>query len=594
MELERDTKQVEPAHALGWLRVALVAAVLIAYAPLFTADFTVWDDTFNVSENPRLNPPTLASLGYYWSHSAYDIYIPMTYTVWAGIAKIAYVETPDASGSHLNPYLFHSANVLLHAASALLVFQILLKLLRDLRSPEDGHTRSVIPSAALGAFVFALHPVQVEAVGWVAGLKDVLAGCLSLTALVLYLPRARGEESEISNLRFALATLVVTLAMLSKPIAMMTPLIAMAIDWLVLKRFRRRVLVWLAPAIGCAIIARLSQPAAYSQLDVPLFARPFIAGDTIAFYLYKVLLPLKLGLDYGRAPSEVVQRHIVYLTTLVPAALAILLWIKRRKCPLLLTGAAVFLLAMLPVSGLVRFDFQLYSTVADHYLYLPMLGVTIAAAGLLRRLPRGVVIGCAVVFIPAMGVKTWLQSTVWKDSTTLFNHALAVNPRSWMSHNNLATESVREHRPADAEAHLRAALAIKSELVMYYTNLGEMLREQGKSADAANAYRKQLMFDKSDYTAWTGLGHVLSDEGDLDGAVDAYTHALEASPEDPIPRINLASALAEQGKLDRAIELYQSALKFNPKSPEALEGLARATAERDKKLRPTTKPDENR
>src|SRR5205823_5661753 len=162
---------------------------------------------------------------------------------------------------------------------------------------------------------------------------------------------------------------------LAKPIAMMTPLIAVAIDGFIFGRFRRRVIVWFVPAIVCAIIAKRVQPAPYDSIVVPFWGRPIVAGDTIAFYLYKLVWPLRLGVDYGRTPRETLASGWEYLTSSVPLAIAIVLWMKRRKIPFLVAGAIVFMLGMLPVSGLVRFDFQIYSTVADHYLYLPMLGV---------------------------------------------------------------------------------------------------------------------------------------------------------------------------------------------------------------------------
>src|SRR4051812_26018303 len=110
------------------LRIALVASVLLAYSPLFTAEFTVWDDWFNVVENPRLNPPTISGVAFYWTHPAFDLYIPMTYTLWAGLALVGYVNQPDAWGSHLNSYVFHAANIFVHIGAALLVLEILRRL----------------------------------------------------------------------------------------------------------------------------------------------------------------------------------------------------------------------------------------------------------------------------------------------------------------------------------------------------------------------------------------------------------------------------------------------------------------------------------
>src|SRR3954469_7863666 len=108
--------RAQPQNALAgngawkaW-RIGLIALVLIAYSPLFTADFTVWDDRYNIAENPHLNPPTLAGVWYYWQHAAFDLYIPVTYTAWAILARVGFVGSADASGTHLNPYVFHAAN----------------------------------------------------------------------------------------------------------------------------------------------------------------------------------------------------------------------------------------------------------------------------------------------------------------------------------------------------------------------------------------------------------------------------------------------------------------------------------------------------
>jgi tetratricopeptide (TPR) repeat protein len=567
------------------LRIGLVVAILLAYSPLFTADFTVWDDTYNVAENARLSPPTWQSVGHYWTHFAYDLYIPVTYTVWAAIARLAYVQTPDGSGSHLNPYLFHTANVVVHIGSTLLVFEILRKLLRA-PWPRGNAPAGPPPwAAAIGALVFAVHPIQVETVGWVAGMKDLLAGFFSFLAIWLYLPNEPGDpKSEISVPRFAVATVAVTLAMLSKPIAVVTPLMALAIDLLLLKRFRPRLLVWFIPAAACAVAAKLAQPAAYPQLNLPFWAHPPIAGDSIAFYLLKLVWPLKLGVDYGRTPQETLASHWPYLTALIPLLIAVVLWVKWRRIPFVATGAVLFVLGMLPVSGIVRFDFQIYSTVADHYLYLPMLGVAIIVAAIARRKALRPILAIILVLF---SVQTFLQARTWKDSVTLFSHALEVNPRSWMSHDNVAAGYLLLERPEDAKPHCLAALALKPDVALTYDKLGMCLHLEGKNADAIEAYRTATRLDPSDSQAWAALGDLLLNAGDRKGAIDAYEHGIRADPNAADLLVNLASTLAEDGQLDRAIELYKSALKINPNSPEALEGLARATTEQHKRKSPT-------
>ena len=359
---------------------------------------------------------------------------------------------------------------------------------------------------------------------------------------------------------------------------------------------------------------------------MPLWARPIIAGDAIAFYLYKLIWPLKLAVDYGRTPRETLASGWAYVTALVPLAMAIVLWRKRRAWPIVCAGAVVFVQGMLPVSGLVRFDFQIYSTVADHYLYLPMLGVamivaavlahgelTVAATHASQRRSAGddrraeatggneavplaktrlSLILCIVV-ISLLAVRTWLQAQTWKDSTALFSHALEVNPNSWMSHDNLAAALLRQGRSADAKVQALAEIAIKPDVAVAYDKLAACLHMEGNDPQAIDAYRKATQLQSNDATAWAGLADIFINHGDRAGAIDAYTHAVAANPDDADLLVNYASSLAEDGQLQRAIEAYQSALKIKPDSPQALAGLAKATEEKDRKEKPQIK-DEHR
>ncbi|MGH7180101.1 MAG: hypothetical protein ACREJC_22175, partial [Tepidisphaeraceae bacterium] len=135
-------------------RAAIVVAVatLLCFAPLCAHEFSWWDDWANIHQNKLLNPPTWKSLGHYWTHAEHGLYMPVTYTVWTGLATIARVGSPDASGISLNPWVFHTANVIVHVISALLAFAILVRLLNRERSQG-------VWAACLGALVFALHPV---------------------------------------------------------------------------------------------------------------------------------------------------------------------------------------------------------------------------------------------------------------------------------------------------------------------------------------------------------------------------------------------------------------------------------------------------
>lgn len=583
------------------MRVVLVGIVLLAYSPLFSADFTLWDDWYNVVENPHLNPPTFASVWFYWQHSALDLYIPVTYSMWAIIARVAYVEQADAWGSHLNSYIFHIANVLLHAGSTLLVLEILRRLPfpvsrragspfqanRAAKSISNNELTIFPPLAAIaGALLFALHPVQVETVGWVAGFKDLLAGFFSLLALSLYFNDANLEPDKKSagessshrgQFYFIAATISVILAMLSKPIAMVTPAMALAIDFFLGRKIRWRVLIWFVPAIACAAIAKLSQPAPFAF--TPVSIRPLIAGDALAFYLFKLLWPVRLCVDYGRTPAAALASGWAYFTPIVPVTLAILLWLKRRGWPMVITGASIFLLGLLPLLGFTPFDFQIYSTVADHYLYLPMLGVAMIAAFAVAHLPRKAALPVVIAMVLLLGMRCAIQATTWTDTFTVFNHTLEVNPRSFASHANLAAAFNRSQRPPEAETHARLALAIKPEVTSAWDSLGQALRLQNRKGEAIAAYQRSVQIDPRNAPSWTTLGHLLSDQGDAPAAIDAYRHAVQQSPMDAALRVNLASALAEDGQLEQAITIYQSALQLDPNSSQAQAGLSKASEE---------------
>jgi hypothetical protein len=435
---------------LNLLLATLVAAITaIVFARLVGCGFTAWDDPGTIATNRLLNPPSWAAVRFYWTTIGPDtpgqLFTPVTYTVWSAVAAVA-GGPPDAFGVRLRPGFFHGTNVLLHAATAALVFQLLWRLLGR-RWP-----------ALAGALLFALHPVQVEPVGWASGTKDVLCGMFSVAALLAYVGAVRSERRGAARWRYLLATSLFLLAMLSKPTAIVVPLMAAAVDALVLGRPWRTVTRWLWPwallMVPCALWTRAAQPAPWAS-PVPVWTRPLVASDAVAFYLCKIVWPAHLCVDYGRRPTVVVGSGAIYWTWLLPAALlAVPLW--RRWWPLV-AAAVLFAAPLLPVSGLVPFDFQFYSTVADHYLYLPMLGVALAAgwalsalatnrlaaarrAGLGARSParraaakRAFIIAGPALVLVALAIRSVVQEATWQDTSSVFEHALTVNPRSFVA-----------------------------------------------------------------------------------------------------------------------------------------------------------------
>src|SRR5687768_10109588 len=165
-------------HRQRLIPILIFCAVVLTFGAVFTNDFVTWDDVLVIAGNPRFNPPTLEGVFWYWTNS-FELYVPVTYTLWGALAWLGQLDSPDASGSYINPWLFHATSVLLHATSALVVF-MMLKRLCERPWP-----------ACAGALLFALHPVQAESVAWAAGMKDVLAGLLALVALWVHFQSAK-------------------------------------------------------------------------------------------------------------------------------------------------------------------------------------------------------------------------------------------------------------------------------------------------------------------------------------------------------------------------------------------------------------------
>ena len=429
-----------------WIPLLLIALTMLCFVRLFNAEFVLLDDTYTVEQNPRLNPPSVGKVLSFWRlrnsdgqiNAVYGLYMPMTYTFWSGIAAVLYGAhssnplTPHAT--ELNAYLFHTANIFLHMISGLLVFAILKRLLR-----ADW-------AACLGAIVFLIHPVQVEAVAWISGAKDLLAGFFTLLAIWEFMQFRMGKTRGIAGTHYAASLLAALAAMFAKPSAITLPVLLIVVDWMLMRpedRFLRR---WTAAipffvfAILFAIVGALAQPAG-DVPPAPFWARPFVVGDALAFYLDKLVLPIHLAIDYGRRPAAVIPHVWFYAMWLVPAALAIWVWQARKKTPAIAAGAVIFLVAAAPTLGFTTFLFQRYSTTADHYLYMPMLGIALIAGELARRYKNAAAkIGIVVI----LAVVTIVQTGYWRDDRSLFSHAIQINPRSAMGHLNLGVAALHE------------------------------------------------------------------------------------------------------------------------------------------------------
>jgi protein O-mannosyl-transferase len=545
---------MKPRH----FRYLLAIIVLVVFARACTNDFVGWDDNHTIYKNPAFNPPSLSAIMAFWSpkHPQAGLWIPVTYMVWGALAPIAHLDAPDASGSTLNPWIYHSANVVLHLATTLVVFELIRRMIRSDRA------------AFVGAILFAVHPIQVEPVCWASGLKDVLCGLLTISAAWQYLVFAETRQRK----HFFIGMLLFILGMLSKPTAMVTPALAGALDLFITHRNWRLVArdlwPWFVLALPCLAWTKYFQPAT-GILTAPLWVRPLLVTDNLAFYLYKLIWPAQLSADYGHRPLLLMETGELYVTWPIPLAVAALLWRFRRKAPLLVLSAIIFVIGVLPVIGFTRFLFQYFSATADHYLYISMLGPALALAWVMTQ-PRASMRGARpyviAILLIALSVRSFIQEGTWKDDLTLFNHTIEVNPDSFMGYQNraatfdrMASQSAPEEAPLlkqRAMQDLERSVAIKPDyakghdsLAMLYIERGDIEKRRGETSKAQQDIETGIVHIKAMlaaghqlppelrgdvYTSDVVLGEVLEARGDLAGAEHCYIDALEDRHGDPI------------------------------------------------------------
>jgi cytochrome c-type biogenesis protein CcmH/NrfG len=550
----------------------VVALPIAALWPVCGHDFVSWDDYKTVAYNPSLNPVTWHSVQTWWTTTKMDLYVPVTYTVWGVIALLARVPETATTPAYLNPIPFHIANLVLHMLCCVVVFELLRLLI--------GETWP----AAAGALIFELHPVQVEAVAWVSGLKDVLGGLLALVAIWQYLIAVKRNQAGKSgrwNYTFAMAAFV--LAMLAKPNESVAPVVATILDLLLLRRSWRRVLAWLWPwfvlSVAFLVVAKQVQPVPDNSRNVALYLRPLVAIASIGFYVGKLLWPMNLGLDYGLRPSLAVQSPWLVADVVFIGGAAVVLWLVRRAARPMVAGAIVFVAALLPVLGFVTFDFQWYSTVADHYLYLPMFGVALIAAWAAARWSGWPIAVGAAVVIGLLGTASYFQTRSWQDTQSLWVHVADVNPASAEAYGSLSVLALDHGNAALALELSHQAIEARPDDASGYVAAGQALAALHRQTEAMQMFTKALEIEPAKQEAQQGLANVLTELNQLKLAEYWQRQVVAGNPTSAEEHFKLGSILERQREFPQAIAELRVAAGLDPASAEIHMLLVKTLAE---------------
>ena len=580
---KRPPIDVAPAKAVDSFATRCVpwavqmVVTIVAFAPVLGNGFLMWDDDANVAKNPRMNPPTLDNVQMYWSEPYLGLYIPVTYSAWSGLALFAWRDEPDLAGISLTPWIFHAAVLLVHLVSVSAAYLLLRRLMRQ-RWP-----------AVAGTMLIAIHPLQAEPVAWVTGMKDVLSGCFRCCRYGNMCVPWTGAPNKPPGKQFFcyLASLVFFgLAVLSKPSAVIIPLEAAIIDFALIKRPWKKVLESVSPFLALAIAFGYYQTTRVQIVETPAdggrwWLRLLIAADAIQFYLGKLVYPRWLGFHYDRSPMAVVRHGLLYFTWIVPVAVATTAVAFRRRWPFLLPAMMIFIIALLPVLGLVPFSYQRLSTVADRYAYLALLGPALALSAALARLHlsndatasttvgshrnRAVRVMAGLMAITAILVgRTFVQTFVFRNDKTFFTNGLTVNPKSPDAWGGLAVTIAQEKQFDAALTDAQHGVDLAPDYGNAYVNLATVYELMGKHDLARATFEKALNVSPFDPDAETGLSGVLSEQGKYADAEQHARLAIRVYFDDAQAHVNLSRTLYHTNQLPEAIFETRQAAAMDP------------------------------
>lgn len=542
------------------IRTFLVLATLIVYRQTGGFDFVNFDDDRYVTEN-RYIRGGLTREGVAWAFT--DVYAGN----WHPLTWISHMLDIEIFGMY--PGMHHLTSVALHACNALLVFDVLRRMTGE------------IWKSAFVAALFALHPLHVESVAWIAQRKDVLSAFFGLLSLWAY----AGYACNPGIVRYVLVFIFFALGLMSKPTLVTLPCVLLLLDYWPLQRFSpvaRRVLekapLFLLAGFSCWITYTAQQygGAVRSMQDFSLQARVGNALISYMAYIGKMLWPADLLVFYPH-PGESLPIWQAAAAVLALSATAIIAFRNINRYPYLAVGWLWYLGTLVPVIGLVQVGHQ---ALADRYTYLPLLGLFVIAAwgvpDLTARWPRRDAVLCAAcaVLLSTLVFAAWKQAGYWKGSVALYEHVLSVSPANVLAKHNYAEAQIaaagfleQQGNFDEASERLQKALHAYPDYAKAHDSFGNLLSWQGKTPEAIVHYRQSVETEPDNAKFRNNLGVALLQTGATEQAGEQFRLILKLQPEAAEPHNNIGLMMLRKGLPGEAVLHFEAAIKSWPDEP---------------------------
>ena len=563
----------------------LVAVTLMVYLQSTNHDFVSYDDVSYVTENPNIKAG-LTLEGIIWAFTSGHA------ANWHPLTWISHMLDCELYG--LNPMGHHWTNIQIHVANTILLFLVL------------SWMTGALWQSSLVAALFAVHPLHVESVVWVAERKDVLCTLFWILSMWAY----AGYVRYSTKIHYVSSIILFTLGLMAKPMIVTLPFVFLLLDYWPLKRFQSgqsgngKILQQRLVALGLiwekipffilsaasSVVTYLVQQSggAVKYLDAfPFHARIGNAMVSYASYIGKMIWPINLAVFYP-FPETIPLWQAAGAGVLL-ASVTVLVFRAACSKPYLAVGWLWYVGTLVPVIGLVQVGSQ---SMADRYTYIPLIGLFIIVVWGLSDISakwRGQriipAIFSSVVLISFM-ICAWFQVRHWQNGITLFTHVLNVTQNNDIAHGELGYALDRHGKYDEAIINYSKALQINPDYKEAHSNLGDTLARQGNFIDAIYHYNQALRIDPHYVGSHNNLGNVLARQGNFKDAVYHYKQALKGNSKYAGAYYNLGKIFTNQGKIEEAILNYRRALQFSPNMTQALYNLSWISATyKDEKFR---------
>ncbi|MFN2542927.1 MAG: tetratricopeptide repeat protein [Chthoniobacterales bacterium] len=556
------------------IAISIAALTWLVFGQTLRHDFVNYDDHRYVYENTKITAGLSASaIAWAFSHIHSENWHPLT--------TISHMLDCQLYG--LKPGGHHFSNVLLHATAAILLFVALWQM------------NGALWRSAFVAAIFAVHPLHVESVAWIAERKDVLSAVFFMLTLLAYRQYARAP----GFWRYLAVVFLFACGLMSKAMLVTVPFVLLLLDYWPLKRFQSRTrstiariiaekvpLVVLASVSG--IVTFLAQNPAIAQTEqLPISSRINNALVSYVAYIWQMLWPAKLAVFYPHPENRLPIWQVVAAAVALIAFTAFALALRKRR-PYLIVGWLWYIGMLIPVIGILQVGWQGH---ADRYTYLPQIGLYILIAWSVgdltarsRHVRQIVALGVAAL-IAACAWPARIQTSYWRNSETLWVHTLASTNNNDVAENNLGIVLLQKGRVDEAIPRFERAIEIRPENAPAHDNLAKSFLRNGKLADAMAEYRKLLEIQPENVEAHNIMGTVLIQQGRIREAIEQWQEALKINSANGNAKSNLAWVFAtcpDESVRDanRAVQLAEDALRLSGgKNALVLRTLAAAYAE---------------